>query len=189
LPSPGVDPLRNDRHEKFALQKSAGLSAKEAYTAAGYNGVGGQAYVLLRRPDIAARIKYLRTRTAEKVTDAAAVCRSEIIESVRSRRGRAMDGTPITNRDGEVTAHREDFSAGNRCDEILAKMHGFLIDVQTEENLDDMLKGKDLSALREQLVSEINDLDPNLHKQKKVKHDDLVVSESDELAPKGLQLQ
>ena len=64
-------------------------------------------------------------------------------------------------------------------------MHGFLLDVHTEEDLSEALKDKNIDELREQLASDIHDLDPNLHKQ--------VVEETeadcDETAPNGHSLQ
>ncbi len=183
---PGAQPMRVIRQERFALAVAQGLTLVEASVAAGYSPKGGAPYMRSKKPHVAARIEYLRKRTAEKTVNAASVSRSEIIESVRARRARAAEGTPLVARDGTPTGEsREDYAAGNRCDEILAKMHGFLLDVHTEEDLSEALKDKNIDELREQLASDIHDLDPNLHKQ--------VVEETeadcDETAPNGHSLQ
>lgn len=64
--------LNNTRHEKFCLEVIAGRSRKDAVINAGYSEHSARMYpfILLRRPDIQARIKELQEAAAsDKVMD------------------------------------------------------------------------------------------------------------------------
>jgi hypothetical protein len=74
-PFPGFAPLRNDRHEKFAFKRALLTPKAEAYRAAGWtakddHAAAGNASRLERRPDVAARIAYLRRRGDEQILHA-----------------------------------------------------------------------------------------------------------------------
>lgn len=61
----GSRPLRNERRERFVRALVAGRSRIEAYQEAGYRSSARQAPDrLMRRPDVAARLLYLRGRAA-----------------------------------------------------------------------------------------------------------------------------
>jgi phage terminase small subunit len=61
--------LSNHRHEQFAQSLAGGLTATEAYVAAGYEKSGARQNVsrLLRRPDIMARVQELQSSMAAGV--------------------------------------------------------------------------------------------------------------------------
>jgi hypothetical protein len=72
---PGFAPLRNDRHEKFAFKRALLMPKADAYRAAGWSAkddhtAAGNASRLERRPDVAARIAYLRRHGDEQVLHA-----------------------------------------------------------------------------------------------------------------------
>ncbi len=111
------------------------------------------------------RIAGLLVETKRRALEVLAVTRGEIIESLRARRTRAQDGTAILAKDGTATdERREDFAAGNRCDEILAKLHGFMLDVTRDEDFESELKGMDSDAVRELMTTFVDQLDPNMRK-------------------------
>jgi len=140
------------------------------------------AYRLEGKSESQDRIARLKTAKAEQLikTEVAhlAVTRSEIIESIRDTRRLAKDGVPVINTKGSATgAMRVDLAQANRSDELLAKMHGFLLDVQRDETLDDELEGKSPEELREFVLSLLEQLDPNMRKKLMV---ELQVSDLDE---------
>ena len=74
-PFPGFAPLRNDRHEKFAFKRALLMPKAEAYRAAGWtakddHAAAGNASRLERRPEVAARIAYLRRHGDEQILHA-----------------------------------------------------------------------------------------------------------------------
>src|ERR1700729_2612483 len=74
-PFPGFAPLRNDQHEKFAFRRALLMPKAEAYRAAGWtakddHAAAGNASRLERRPDVAARIAYLRRHGDEQILHA-----------------------------------------------------------------------------------------------------------------------
>lgn len=74
-PFAGFAPLRNDRHEKFAFKRALLMPKAEAYRAAGWSAkddhtAAGNASRLERRPDVAARIAYLRRHGDEQILHA-----------------------------------------------------------------------------------------------------------------------
>ena len=194
---PGDKPLRIIRKERFALAIAKGEPVAVAYASAGYAGKGGASSTLRNRKDVSARINYLRTQTAKKAIETAALTSTSIIQSLINRRERAQTGSPIIAKDGTPTGeYREDFAAGNRIDELLGRTMGLYVDVQREENPDKVLEGKNIEELRETLIGEINALDPNLHKQKVEKNagdvpepEQPIVADSAELPPEGKTLQ
>jgi phage terminase small subunit len=61
-----MGPLKNPKHELFALGLAKGLSATEAYTAAGYKPDRGNAATLTTKYNIQARVLEITTKAAEK---------------------------------------------------------------------------------------------------------------------------
>jgi hypothetical protein len=71
-PYPGAVPLHNDRHEKYAFHRAVLMPRAHAYRAAGWtakddHAANGNACRLERRPDVQARIAYLRRHGAEEI--------------------------------------------------------------------------------------------------------------------------
>ena len=170
-PAPGEAQLRVRRQEQFALGVVQGLSRWEAYVAAGYTGAkdcGGPS-ILAKRPGVQDRIDFLMKRVETRVVNAAAVTRSEIIEGLRDNVRLAKAGTPTIDKQGNPTdVYKPDLSAANRGLEILAKMHGMMLDVTREETLDDLLEDLPAEEIRPFLVGLLDQLDPNMSKQKAI---------------------
>ena len=79
--------MENNRHEKFCLELFGGSSRKDAVINAGYSAHGAQTYhtLLLRRPDIQARLKELQDAAAsEKVMDV--IRRKEVLSEIAAAR-------------------------------------------------------------------------------------------------------
>jgi len=166
-PESGEHPLRNLQRERYCLGRMQGLSKSDAYVEAGYVGdpdKGGRR--LDNRAEVIRRVQWLRQTISDRVVTSAAVTRSEIIEDLRDNRRLAKKTTPIMDKDGNVVGEtRPDLSAGNRANEILAKMHGFMLDVTRQESLDEELEGKDPEELKSFVLSLLEQLDPNMRKQ------------------------
>ena len=180
-PNDGSQPIyKNARWEKYSLGRVNGLSVREAYRNAGYEGESwASASKIENKPLVKQRVQWLREQAAERVVTSNAVSRSELIESIRDTRKLAKEGTPVVDKHGVEVGIRRDLSAANRADEILAKMHGFMLDVTRNETLDEELEGKSPDDLKVFVLSLLEQLDPNLKKQivAEVEVDDEDVSE------------
>ncbi len=62
-PAPGEAILANPARETFAKRRAAGATQAAAYAAAGYAGGPGCANRLANRPEVAARVAFLRRQT------------------------------------------------------------------------------------------------------------------------------
>jgi len=168
LAHPGQSPLRVGRQERFCLKLASGMTQQESYIAAGYRGRGrqnGNAANLAKKPNVRARVDYLRRRTAEQVAEVAAVTQSEVIEGFRENIIKAKEGTAILAKDGSPTGEfRRDFSSVNRGYELLGKSMGMFIDVTKTEDFDSELRQMDKAAVEELLTSLLEQLDPNMRK-------------------------
>ncbi len=145
------------------MARMTGMSPKDSHRHAGYN---GRNFSGVENCDpVQLRLYWLRSRTADRVVESAAVTRVEIIESLRDSRAKAKTGTAILNRAGEPSGEfKMDLASANRSDEILAKMHGFMTDVTRAETLDEELSGKDPKELESFVLSLLEQLDPNMRK-------------------------
>jgi hypothetical protein len=163
---PGSHPLHRVRQERYCLCRLNGLSVPDAHVEAGFAVKTKDNWKTESNPRVKRRLAWLRNQVADTVVNANAVTRSEIIESIRDTRRLAKKGTPILSKDGSDTGHsKPDLSASNRSDEILAKMHGFMLDVTLKEDLDAELDGKDPKELKAFVLSLLEQLDPNMRKQ------------------------
>jgi hypothetical protein len=77
--------LPNPRHEQFSRFVAAGMTATDAYAAAGFSGKGAaqSASRLAKRPDIAARIAELTERTTTAITVRAQIDRDMVLAGLR----------------------------------------------------------------------------------------------------------
>lgn len=161
-------PLRNNRRERYCIAVASGMTKRESIAVAGYatKAPSQTIYQLHKSDEVRSRIVALQKQAAAAAISITSVTREEVIQSLRARRLRAQEGTPILAKDGSPTGDtREDFSAGNRSDEILAKMHGFMLDVHREESLDEELDGKSPEELKVYILSLLEQVDPNMHKK------------------------
>ncbi len=168
MPTPytGASPLPVQRRESFCIGIMNGLTQREAFVQAGYTGsVRTGAWQIAKHPDVKKRIEYLRGKTADRVVLANAVTRSEIVESVRARRLKADTGVELMTKEGKPSGVcKPDFAAGNRADEILAKMHGFMLDVQKSDDFDGELDNMGTGEVQQLFLGLIDQLDPNARK-------------------------
>jgi hypothetical protein len=164
-----------------------GLRAPAAHVEAGYSPKTQKNYKLEQTPSIVQRMKWLKSEAAKVVVNANAVTRSELIEIARDNIRIAKKGTAIFTKDGSDTGEtKPDLSAANRGVEILAKMHGFLLDVQVKEDLDSELDGKSPEELKAFVVSLMEELDPNMQKALMAQMEE---RESDEEIPEDTTIQ
>ena len=76
--------LKNQRHERFAVELAKGRSQTEAAKRAGYKGSRFHASRLATKCNIKARVAELEARTAEKVTQITAMDRAWVLEELRA---------------------------------------------------------------------------------------------------------
>lgn len=178
--APGQFPIPNIRWERYVMAVRAGMQKDAAYSHAGFsNNKKGAYWRLDQNKIVKARFLWLGKKTAEHSIEVSAVTRTEIIESLRNTRLMAKEGFARGGKDGRSTEIKVDLNAANRCDEILAKMHGFMLDVTRGETLDEELDGKSPEELREFVLSLLEQLDPNMAK--------MLMAQMD--APEGTTLQ
>ena len=127
--------LRNQRHERFAVELAKGCSQTEAAKRAGYKGSRFHASRLATKSNIKARVAELEARTAEKVTQITAMDRAWVLEELRAN----------------VERHKETNGAvANRALELIGKELGLFINrkdithTRKRDDLDDM-DGKELA--------------------------------------------
>ena len=121
--------LRNQRHERFAVELAKGCSQTEAAKRAGYKGSRFHASRLATKSNIKARVAELEARTAEKVTQITAMDRAWVLEELRAN----------------LERHKETNGAvANRALELIGKELGLFINrkdirhTQKRDDLDDM---------------------------------------------------
>ena len=121
--------LRNQRHERFAVELAKGCSQTEAAKRAGYKGSRFHASRLATKSNIKARVAELEARTAEKVTQITAMDRAWVLQELRAN----------------LERHKETNGAvANRALELIGKELGLFINrkdithTQKKDDLDDM---------------------------------------------------
>ncbi|MFQ5505356.1 MAG: hypothetical protein ACE5F1_11235 [Planctomycetota bacterium] len=161
--------MKNIRHERVILSIFRGISCREAYRLEYPNAAEATLTAGMRiacSPAGRARLNWLRRTAAELTVVSSGVTRGEIIDSTRTIRQIAMEGTPVIDREGKPTdAKKPDLAQANRANEILAKMHGFMVDVTKREDLDAELEGMSPEQLKTFIAGILEQLDPNLRKQ------------------------
>lgn len=107
--------LENSRHEKFAQGLAQGMSAAEAYKAAGYNGDRTAASRLSTNVNVQARVVELTERAAASVQ----ITKEWVLEQL-------IDNLRLAKEQGQL-------APANRAAELLGKELGMFID--RSENL------------------------------------------------------
>ena len=105
-----MPPLDNSRHEKFAQGLAQGMSAAEAYTAAGYNGDRTAASRLSTNVNVQSRVSELKERAAASVSLTKEWVLERLIANVKA---------------GQQNA---DLSPANKALELLGKELGMFVD-------------------------------------------------------------
>jgi len=62
-------PLKDARHEKFAQLRTEGRAQSKAYAGAGFRPHKGNAARLARRPEVRARVAWLKSQAADRTGD------------------------------------------------------------------------------------------------------------------------
>lgn len=166
MPIAGKNPLSIHKQEKFCLLRAQGLDPNEAHTAAGYKGTDRSAKTqLANRPNIVARVAYLRARVEDRVVQTAAVTQHEVLEIIRRNIAKAEKGTPMQDRMGKVVGHKVSFSDVNRGAELLGRNIGMFVDVTGKvEDLDKHLEDMTNDQIRAYSATNFEAVDPSLRK-------------------------
>lgn len=87
-----AQPIERLKQERFAQLCASGCATNAAYVKAGYklSGDGANARKLKQNPQVKARIEWLRTRSAEKITDRVAEIVTASLEDIAYSRGQAL---------------------------------------------------------------------------------------------------
>ena len=190
MPETGSAPLKNTKHELYAVGRASGLSRREVYANAGFTGSphGGTARVE-QCIGVLDRIEYLQKQAAEQMVRATVVSqnitRNQLNAEAQETYRRAMVGTPVMAKDGTPTGvSKPDLAAANRSIEIRAKLNGLMIDVTADiEDLDSVLEGKNPEELKAYILSLLEQVDPNLSKSMKAQMDETPDEQPDADAP------
>ena len=105
-----MPPLDNSRHEKFAQGLAQGMSAAEAYTAAGYNGDRTAASRLSTNVNVQSRVSELKERAAASVSLTKEWVLERLIANVKAGQ------------------ENDDLSPANKALELLGKELGMFVD-------------------------------------------------------------
>jgi phage terminase small subunit len=136
-------PLENGKHEHFAHLVAKGESAAKAYVLCGYSEKGAiqSGNRLLRKPEVAARVKELKTAVSERRVEKVAVDRAWALAMLVENAQRAMQVEPVRDREGSPTGHYTYQGAvANKALELLGRELG-MFQPQTGNDED---KAKDL---------------------------------------------
>lgn len=87
-----MPPLTNGRHEKFAQALAKGMTADDAYQAAGYNEHRGNAHRLSTKESVRSRVTEIQARVADKAEWTAA----DRLRSLRAIHDATSDKEPRT---------------------------------------------------------------------------------------------
>ncbi len=183
----GSTPLRNPKQEKFAQLVAEGLSKREAFASAGYEGrnKGGPSR-LYHQPGVEDRVNHVRDELAEQTPSNTTVTRGEVIYGLLRNAKLAEAGVPVMDKyskfimvpsgrkdhlgfDVMEKLVRYDHAAITRVWEVMGKSIGMFVDVIREENFDDLLNGMDVSSLQELVGQLKHGIDPNLQKMQEAR--------------------
>ena len=115
-PADPWEPLEDKRIEQFARCIAAGLNQRQAAIEVGYSAKGASVSGtrIANRPQVKARIEYLKEQSNERAAESVAMTKSEIL-----RRLAEISTTAI---------NRGDLSAANRALELIGKQLGMFIE-------------------------------------------------------------
>ena len=139
-------PLTNSKHEHFAHLVTKGESPARAYVLCGYSEHGAlqSGNRLLRKPDVAARVEELKTAVSERQIERMAVDRSWVMAQLTENVQRAMQVSPVRDREGNPTGqYIYQGGVANRALELLGKELGMF---QPNPKKDQGLEIHDLMA-------------------------------------------
>lgn len=125
--------LENSRHEKFAQGLAQGMSAAEAYTAAGYKGDRTAASRLSTNVNVQERVAELQERAAASVS----LSREWVMEQL-------IDNASLAKENG-------DWAPANRALELLGKELGMFVDrsENVNQNVSYVISGEPIDNVDE----------------------------------------
>src|SRR5437763_9420199 len=141
-------PLTNPKYEQFAHLIAKGESPAKAYALCGYsqNGAIQSGNRLLRKPEVAARVKDLIVAVSERQIEKIAVDRSWIVAMLIENVNRAMQVEPVRDHKGNPSGqYTYQGGVANKALELLGKEYGMF---QRE---------KDEPINVQELIAELND--------------------------------
>ena len=140
--------LDDARRELFAQGVAKGVSATNAYIAAGYKTNAKAAAVsanrLLKRVDVATRVQellerrqHIEEKATEKAIEKTAITKEWVIKRLVENTERAMQNVPVLDHDGEtIGEYRYEGSVANKALELLGKELGMFIERRINLNAD-----------------------------------------------------
>lgn len=120
---PGSKPLANFKHERFVNLLARGFTVAEAWAKLGYSEFINNAYRLKGSPKVAARLKFLLDRAAEK-----SIVDASYIKDQMARVVELALATEINEHGQEVLGPTGNLSAANRALELLGREAGIFKD-------------------------------------------------------------
>ena len=202
MPETGSAPLKNPKHELYAVGRASGLSRKDAQANAGYirsAGGGGSTTMLEKCIGVLDRIVYLQKQAADQMLRTTAVhqatSRNQLTAEALEVYRIAMTGSPVQAKNGQQAfviddegekhlIFKPDLTAALRSIELRGKLGGQFIDVTVDaEDLDSVLEGKTPKELNDYILSLVEQVDPNLTKSLKEQLDATPDEQPDAEAP------
>ena len=151
-------PLKNGTYEQFAHLIANGESPAKAYVLCGYsnNGATQSGNRLLRKPEVSARVKELKTAVSERRVEKIAVDRTWVISMLIESVQRAMQVEPVRNREGNpIAQYRYQAGEANKALELLGKEIGmFQTTCEAPGSVSNALTKARLNAGRQRLLDE-----------------------------------
>jgi phage terminase small subunit len=95
-------PLKNARHERFAVAMATGMPASQAYVEAGFKYNEGNAIRLKGNEKVAARIAELEAKRTEKVISATAIDAAWVLNKAVELHSKALETNQLSVAKGTV---------------------------------------------------------------------------------------
>lgn len=96
------EPLKNEKHEKFAQSLAEGKGVAESYVAAGYAPNEGNASRLKGTEKVAARVAALKRSIVQSVIERSTISKEYVLEALVDTLERCRQAAPVLDRKGEI---------------------------------------------------------------------------------------
>lgn len=148
----GAVPLKNPKHEAFAQHRAGGETEGKSWTLAGYSPSAARnvGRMMKQNPEIRERIDYLVAQrsaliqqSTQEIIEKVGIDKQWVLERLvrvheRAMQGepaRRIDGTPITDRQGQPIFRDPNLPAATKALELIGKEIGmFVTTVKTDES-------------------------------------------------------
>jgi tRNA A37 methylthiotransferase MiaB len=140
--------LKNPRHEKFCQLVASGMKPADAYVSLGYsaNGAAPSANNLLKRADVAERVRELKELAAQSAVARLELKREWVLEQLVDNVRKCKQDVAVLDRNGQPTGvYTFQAAAANRALELIGKELGMFVDrshtkpTRIEDLTDEML--------------------------------------------------